>query len=185
MNPPRVEQLAVAFVLAAGLAYTAAAAEADASIPLATKHTSVFNKISYRIPKGWVVVDGMSDWLAPSPDKQFWEAGFDPEADAYYVVSAIFPYLTLQDIAPATLHSLTVAAEAKTVGPAQFFSLIGNEAAELLTTMNGSHSRYQIFVRIADDEVATVAGHGPHDQLDAIRALVKAIAATIEPSRKS
>ena len=186
---------AALFFLVAGCAAAASSTDAGFEVSLESRHTSVFNKIRYRIPKGWVVVDGESDWVAPSDDKQFWAPGFDRESDAYYVVSAVFPYLTMQDmtekrgrsldeVVTATVHSLTVAADATTIEAPRYFSVGGNDAASFTANMAGTHVHHQVFVRLVDGTVATVAGNGPRDQLNSIRALVTAIAATVEPGIK-
>ncbi|MGI9228582.1 MAG: hypothetical protein ACR2P9_01850 [Gammaproteobacteria bacterium] len=178
-----------------GLLCSPVAANSVTDLKLETKHTSVYNKISYRIPRGWVVIDGESDWIAASTDKQFWEPGFDPDADTCYSVSKIFPYLTMEDfaekrvrslhdLATATLHSLEVAADAKATRDAKPFSLNGNEAISILASIGDSHVHYQIFIRLSDTEVATVSGNGPGDQLDNIRTLVNKIATTVQSAMK-
>lgn len=180
-----------AILLAVGCADVPSATATD--VVLETKHTSVFNKISYRIPKGWVVVDGESDWLAPNDDKQFWGVRFDRDTDPYYVVSVVFPYLTMQDmsqkhvrplqeIAEATLHSLTIAANAKIDTQPEYFQIGDNKAVSFSTVMNGTHSHFQVFIGLADGKIATVAGNGPSNQLPTIRELVSAIAATVQPA---
>lgn len=183
-------------ILSAGCSQSPLADDRGTGLSLGTHHTSVFNKVRYEIPRGWVVVDGESDWLAPNDDKQFWAPGFDVDSDAYYVVSVVFPHLTMEDmgqkrirsfsdIVSATLHSLEVASGASLLEPLEFSTLNSNESASLTLSIRESHVHYQIFVRLADDNVATVAGNGPRDKLNSIRALVTAIAATVEPARKN
>jgi hypothetical protein len=182
-------------ILGAGCMQGPVADETDVGLSLESRHTSVFNKIRYQIPKGWLVVDGESDWLAPNEDKQFWAPGFDVDNDAYYVVSVVFPYLTMEDmsqkrarsfgdIVSATLHSLEVAAGANLLEPLEFSTVNGNDSASLSMSVSESHVHYQVFVHLVDDTMATVAGNGPRDQLKSIRALVTAIAATVEPGIK-
>ena len=133
----------------------------------------------------------MSDWLAPVDDKFFWNPGFDETVDPYYTVSAIFPYLTLddmqakrvrslQDIADATLHSLSVSTGATATGMPEPLELGGMPAISIFVEMDGTHSHYQVFVQIADAEVATVAGNGPHNKIGEIRSVVNGVAATIK-----
>lgn len=163
----------------------------DVSLQLATRHTSVFNRISYRIPDGWVVIDGESDWIAPSADKQFWAPGFDSELDAYYVVSVIFPHLTMDDMSArrvrtldelvaATSHALSVASSAEFSAPAERLRINNNNALAIASDMNGSHVHHQIFIQLNPETIATVAGQGPKNQSARIKALVGAIAETVK-----
>ena len=161
------------------------------AVELQARHTSVFSKIRYSIPRGWVVVDGESDWLAPSTDKQFWKPDFDASSDAYFVVSAIPPYLTLADrqkkhvssleqLAEHTIHSLKVTDDATLDGDLQYISLNNKNAVSFTVALGETHALTQSLVQITADKVATVAGSGPRDQMDSIRDLVLSIAATIE-----
>lgn len=161
------------------------------SLQLETRHTSVFNRINYRIPDGWVVIDGESDWIASSADKQFWAPGFDPELDAYYVVSVIFPHLTMDDMSArrvrtleelvtATSHALSVASSAEFSAPAERLRINNNDALAIASDLNGSHVHHQIFIQLNRETIATVAGHGPKNQSARIKALVGAIAETVK-----
>lgn len=165
-------------------------------IELVTRHTSIFNRIDYKIPRGWVVIDGESDWVAPSSEKQFWEPTFDPKADPYYVVSVIFPYLTMEDfkdkrvrsleeLTNATLHSLEVAASAKRLREPKYYEIEGQEASSILTTLDGGRSFFQVFIQIAPNNVASIAGGGPSSQIEDIKTLVTAISKTVEPSQQA
>lgn len=176
-------------------AVSTSASEIEAAVELEGRHRSVFSRISYRIPRGWVVVDGETDWLASSNSKQFWSPGFDAARDSYFAVSSLPAYLSLEDrreqrnrsieeFASATTHALRLAAGAKIVGSPERFTSNGNEAIATLAELGGTHLHYQVFVQIAENEIATVAGNGPKAQLDANRALVNAIAATIKSGRK-
>ena len=159
-------------------------------VALEGRHRSVFSRIRYRIPKGWVVVDGETDWLAPSNSKQFWNSSFESAEDSYFAVSSLPPYLsfedrrekrnrTLEEFASATAHSLVVAADMEVSQPLQRFRLNGNDAISILAHQHETHSHYQVFVQIAENEIATVAANGPNSDLEANEALVNAIAATV------
>ena len=180
--------IAAVFFGAWNLAY------ASDQIPLEAKHKSVISKITYKIPKGWVVTDGETDWLAPSDDKYFWQPAFNPDADTYYAVSVIPPFLTLDDrkkrrirslseIVDSTMHSLRVAAGAKFLSPANAYQLEGRDAISIVADMNDGARFYQIFVEISDGEIATVAAQGPDSEADKFTSLVNSIAATIESGR--
>jgi len=157
-----------------------------------TRHTSVFSKISYRIPKGWVVIDGESDWIASSMDKQFWEPGFNPEVDSYFAVSGLPHYLSLDDkqsnrvrtlaeIALETLHSLEIAKGATVTEPPVALELGGKDAIAFVVAFD-DQLLYQVFVSYEEGKVATVAGHGPNSQLASIKPIVAGIASTISAS---
>lgn len=166
-----------------------------AAYSLTTKHTSVFNKISYRIPSGWVVIDGESDWIAPSQDKFHGQPTFDPGADSEYVVSVIFPHLTMEDMSGKTVrafedlvnstsHSLKIAAGAQEQSSPVFGSVNGHDAASLDVVLGTGRAFHQTFLKLSDTQIASVAGIGPQTESTEIKALVNAIANTVEAPNK-
>lgn len=162
---------------------------------LTTRHTSVFNKISYLVPAGWVVIDGESDWIAPSEAKFLGQPTFDPKVDADYAVSVIFPYLTMEDmenrrarsfedIVDATFHSLSAAAGATGQSKPDYIKINGYAAAAINVSLGNGRSFHQRLIRLSETEIASVAGSGPQSQSASIASLVNAMSLTVQPANK-
>lgn len=157
---------------------------------LKVKHRSVYNKIDYLIPKGWVVIDGETDWIAPNKNKYFWEPEFNPDEDAYYGVAKVYPFLSMADhetrtlrsvdeVAAATLHALEVAAKAKRLNQPVKMTLDGKPAVSLSTSMLKDKVHYQIFIQMTKRDIAIVSGIGPKHKWPEIKKLVDEISGTI------
>ena len=165
---------------------------APADVPaLTTRHTSVFNKISYRVPAGWVVIDGETDWLAPRYGLFIGEEEFDPAQHAYYGVSVIFPHLSMddmdsrrvrdfRDMAAATHHALGVASGATgQAGGPDYQTINRYDAAVIDVVLGDGTAFHQIFLSLSDMQIASVAAGGPTSRSADLRETVRAIAQTV------
>ena len=163
------------------------------TLELAHTYRSNWSKIRYRYPKNWVVrEEGLSDWLAPSIDKMFWNPGFDQEEDAYYTINNFFfPHaspeeirsrenITLDSVVKSSIHSLRTIAHAELIGAPESILLGGKKAVELLLAIGETQVHCQIFIQLAPGQIATVSGNGPRKNIRVIQATARAVAGVVE-----
>ena len=177
----------------AALAASEAPAEPGSAVPeLTTRHTSVYNRIDYLIPDGWVVIDGETDWIAPRMDLQEGHAGYDPELHPTFSAAVILPYLSVRDVqqkrqasleglARATLAALFDGQGAIALADPSATQLGGKPAWIIRARMRDGRILHQAFVSLPNDQVGFAAAVGPANLADRSGALVESIAATIAP----
>ncbi len=157
---------------------------------LKSQHTSVFNKISYRIPQAWSVTDGETDWIAESDDKQFWQKNFDPTVDSYFMVSKLPPFLALTDrelplrrtlleMVAATVQSMAATAAVLDYGPIKISLDAGREALLLGFELEGGRRLEQLFFADESGDMISVAGNVPEHHADKVRSQLVAIGLSV------